>query len=280
MARESYIFYASFYEAMKYLPDTDYVAVSKAINEYALYGNEIELSGIATAFFQLIKPQLDANNRRRDAGLKGGAPRGNSNAVKQPKTDLQTTETTETKQPELNFETTETADKNNQKQPNYNVNVNDNVNENVNDNVFGGNSDFAAADAATQPSEDNSSSTPIEESASPKKEKGCAEKEERPTATLTIEDRKQQFRQKVSQIAQDQNYPAAIVEDFCRYWLEMNEGGKKMRFETENIFNHKMRLVTWINNEKKWEAQRRTARPTAAETAAASNSVDDIWNNR
>lgn len=274
--RESYIFYASFYEAMKYLPDADYVAVSKAINEYALYGNEIELSGIGQAFFQLIKPQLDANNRRRDAGLKGGAPRGNNNATKQPKVNFETTETAETKQPKLNFETTETEQKNNLNQPNYNVN--DNENDNVNG--LGGDFDFAAADAATQ-TEDGVSANPIENSASPKEEKGCGEKEERPTATPTIEDRKQQFRQKVNQIAQDKNYPAAIVDDFCRYWLEMNEGGKKMRFETEKYFQHESRLVTWIKNEEKWEAQRRPAsRPTAAQSPSASNSVDDIWNNR
>ena len=273
--RESYIFYASFYEAMKYLPDTDYVAVSKAINEYALYGNEIELSGIGQAFFQLIKPQLDANNRRRDAGLKGGAPRGNNNATKQPKANFETTETAETKQPKLNFETTETEQKNNLNQPNYNVN--DNYNENDNVNGLGGDFDFAAADAATQ-TEDGVSTDSIENSASPKEEKGCGEKE----ARETVEDRILKFQQTVNHIAQINGYPANYVEDFCRYWLEMNEGGKKMRFETEKIFNHKSRLVTWINNEKKWEAQRKPAsRPTTtAQSPSASNSVDDIWNNR
>ena len=270
MARESYIFYASFYEAMKYLPDADYVAVSKAINEYALYGNEIELSGIATAFFQLIKPQIDANNRRRDAGLKGGAPRGNSNAAKQPKADLQTTETTETKQPELNFETTETADKNNQKQPNYNVNDNDNVNENVNDNVFGGNSDFAAADAATQPSENNSSSTPIEESASPnRKEKGCAEKEKK-----SIDDRAADFCQEVMQNYGLQ-YPQQMIDEFCSYWTEHNESGVKLRFEAEKFFNIKRRLAYWASREK--QSFKPASRPTAAQSPAASNSVDEFW---
>ena len=144
MERESFIFYASFYEAMKYLPDTDYIAVSKAVFEYAIYGNEIELSGIANGFFQLIKPQIDANNRRRDAGMKGGAPRGNNNAIKQPKTtnadetkqptlDFETTKTAEEnnpKQPKVDFKTTKTAEKNNQKKPNVNVNVNVNGNGN------------------------------------------------------------------------------------------------------------------------------------------------------
>ena len=68
MTRDSFIFYASFYEAMRCLDDAAYVAVSKAVNEYALYGNEIELDGTAKGFFQLIKPQIDANNKRYENG--------------------------------------------------------------------------------------------------------------------------------------------------------------------------------------------------------------------
>ena len=126
MNRGSFIFYASFYEAMKCLDETNYNAVSRAINEYALYGTELELDGVAKGFFQLIKPQIDANNRRRDNGLKGGAPQGNSNAKKQPKT-------TE-KQPKNNLKTTKIQPKTTEKQPNVNDNVNDNVNYNINSN--------------------------------------------------------------------------------------------------------------------------------------------------
>ena len=137
MNRGSFIFYASFYEAMKCLDETNYNAVSRAINEYALYGTELELDGVAKGFFQLIKPQIDANNRRRDNGLKGGAPQGNSNAKKQPKTTEKqpknNQETTEN-QPKNNLKTTENQPKTTEKQPNVNDNVNDNISNNISNN--------------------------------------------------------------------------------------------------------------------------------------------------
>lgn len=62
-----------------------------------------DLKPIANSIFTLIKPQLDANNKRYLNSKKGGAPKGNKNA----KNNLKTTEG----------------------QPNVNDNVNDNVNE-------------------------------------------------------------------------------------------------------------------------------------------------------
>mgnify|MGYP006908803874 CR=1 FL=1 len=74
--------------------------------------------------FLLIKPQLDANNRRYENWRKWWAPEWNKNAVK--------TWRNISKQPKNNQNTTKQQPKDNQKQPNVNVNVN--VNDNVNDN--------------------------------------------------------------------------------------------------------------------------------------------------
>ena len=68
MARDSFIFYRSFYEAIKEIPEESQLKVYKAITNYALNQEEIELNGIPKAIFSLIKPQLDANYKKYENG--------------------------------------------------------------------------------------------------------------------------------------------------------------------------------------------------------------------
>ena len=68
--RDSAIFYRSFYEAIKELDPVLQAQVYSAVFEYALNFNEVELTGIAKTVFTLIKPQLDANNKRYNNGTK------------------------------------------------------------------------------------------------------------------------------------------------------------------------------------------------------------------
>ena len=103
MARDSFIFYRSFYEAIKEIPESEQLAVYKAISIYALEQEEIELTGIAKAIFSLVKPQLDANYKKYENG-------------KQKKSKAEA----KSKQKVSKAET--------------NVNVNENVNDNVNEN--------------------------------------------------------------------------------------------------------------------------------------------------
>ena len=56
MARDSFIFYRSFYDAIKEIPEKEQLNVYKAISVYALEQEEIELSGVSKAIFSLIKP--------------------------------------------------------------------------------------------------------------------------------------------------------------------------------------------------------------------------------
>ena len=103
------IFYRSFYEAIKELPVDVQAIVYSAIFEYSLNFNEVVLEGLPKAIFTLIKPQLDANNKRYENGKKGGKPNQ-----------------TETKpEPKPNQTPTEP-------EPNKNVNVNNNLNTNEN----------------------------------------------------------------------------------------------------------------------------------------------------
>ena len=117
---DSMIIYRSFYDAVKELDDVTAAAVFRAMCEYGLNGSEPELSGVSKAIFSLMKPQIDANNRRKENGFKGGRPKTET----EPKENQTETKT------KPNSNQTETKS-----EPNVNVNVNANANVNVNDNV-------------------------------------------------------------------------------------------------------------------------------------------------
>ena len=74
--RDGFIFYESFRNAMKGLPAEAQLLLYNAIADYALYDIEPDFGGdgIASGFFTLMRPQIDANNRRRDVGSRGGRP--------------------------------------------------------------------------------------------------------------------------------------------------------------------------------------------------------------
>ena len=74
--REGFLFYRSFAQAMNGLPAEDYKKLMLILIDYALDGVEPEeMSGIAESMFILMKPQIDANNRRYENGRKGGRPK-------------------------------------------------------------------------------------------------------------------------------------------------------------------------------------------------------------
>lgn len=124
---ESFVFYASFYDALEGMPEDVQFAVLKETARYGIYGGEPKLTGVADALFKLIRPQLDANRKRRVYGREGGAPKGNQNARKnKDKNNQQTTKGNNEKSTNGCFE--------NQPNENVNVNENENVNENYNEN--------------------------------------------------------------------------------------------------------------------------------------------------
>ena len=116
--RDSFIFYRSFYEAISDLSTKGQLEVYQAIASYSLNFQEKELSGLPKTIFKLIKPQLNANNKRflngtqgADHGKKGGRPK---KPLDKP---LDKPQKNPKKTPSLT--------------PNNNVNVNDNVNNNI-----------------------------------------------------------------------------------------------------------------------------------------------------
>jgi hypothetical protein len=46
------------------------------------------------------------------------------------------------------------------------------------------------------------------------------------------------------------NYPKEMLEDFINYWTE---GKKKMRYQKQNTFEIKLRLLRWEKNQKNWD---------------------------
>jgi len=75
--RSTFKFFRSFYDAALDLYQMDKASAADflmALCEYALNGTEPEtLSGVPAAMFKLVKPNLDASEKRRAAGAKGGA---------------------------------------------------------------------------------------------------------------------------------------------------------------------------------------------------------------
>lgn len=73
--RDGFVFYRSFYESFSDLSKKDKLVLFDALCNYALNDIEPELSGVPAAMFKLLKPQVDANNRRYENGKKGGRPK-------------------------------------------------------------------------------------------------------------------------------------------------------------------------------------------------------------
>ena len=73
--RDGFVFYRSFFECFNGLSKKDKLALFDALCNYALNDIEPELIGVPAAIFKLLKPQVDANNRRYENGCKGGRPK-------------------------------------------------------------------------------------------------------------------------------------------------------------------------------------------------------------
>lgn len=78
--RAYFPFFGSFAEALDNLgDDKTELELYRAITHYGLYGKEPELSGVANAFWALLKPVLEKSRKYFENGAKGGAPKGNKN---------------------------------------------------------------------------------------------------------------------------------------------------------------------------------------------------------
>lgn len=72
--RKQFTFYRSFWEAVKTLPKKDRLPVLEAIISYALDGADPQgLTAGQSAFFLLVKPNLDSSRKKAASGKQGGS---------------------------------------------------------------------------------------------------------------------------------------------------------------------------------------------------------------
>lgn len=88
--------------------------------------------------------------------------------------------------------------------------------------------------------------------------------DEPPTPTVDepkkdIKERKRNFWDVIAQYGKEKGYSKEMCLAFYNYWTEMNENGKKLRFEIEKtrsgVFDIKGRLRTWKSNEVKFNSR-------------------------
>ena len=103
--RDSFIFYRSFYEAISDLDDMQQLEIYKAVANFSLNFTEPNLLGVAATIFKLIKPQLEANNKRYENGSKPKNKQNRSEPEANPKQEIS--------EPEANKNKNENKNKNN-----------------------------------------------------------------------------------------------------------------------------------------------------------------------
>lgn len=133
MVQNSFVFYDSFRDSVEDMDDKDRLAFYEAIIDYSLDGKPPNgLSKELARMFKLVKPQLDANTKRKKDGKKGGRP-----SKKDDENVSNNYEETIVSEEENYKKTSGFENKNHRlKNKKPNVNVNDNVNVNANVNVL------------------------------------------------------------------------------------------------------------------------------------------------
>ena len=124
--RKSFPFFRSFFEGARCLSKADRLAFYDAIIEYGLNDIEPTLKGSVQGFFEMAKPSLEKSRKLwengckgAEHGVKGGAPKGNQNARKQPETTP--------RQPQDNGKTTPKENKNKKENKKENKNKKENL---------------------------------------------------------------------------------------------------------------------------------------------------------
>ena len=84
---KNFIFFSSYFEAIKELPVKQQGEVYKSIIEYAMEGKEPTLKGAAKSVFVLIKPYIDASRKKQESGALGGKQTESKSKVKQEQTE-------------------------------------------------------------------------------------------------------------------------------------------------------------------------------------------------
>lgn len=75
----------------------------------------------------------------------------------------------------------------------------------------------------------------------------------------TLEDRMKKFKKRIIEIGKEKGYAPKMCEQFFNYWSEVNDNGRKMRFEIAKskggVFNIERRLVTWAGKDAEYNSR-------------------------
>ena len=123
---DSFIVYRSFYESICEFDDKTRLEFYDTLMKYGLDGIELPAKGVAKAIFTAVKPQIDANAKRRSNGNLGGRPKKEPLVFKENNHGFLDEENN-------GFDFKKPNDNDND---NDNDNVNENVDANANANVF------------------------------------------------------------------------------------------------------------------------------------------------
>ena len=211
--RDTIVFYKSFVDAIETQSKEIQAEIYHLVFDYAFNGtepNQEEYNSVSIAMFMLMRPQIDANNKKYENGKKGGRTKAEPN-------DNQTV--TKSK-PKANQAETKTEPKSEKEEPNVNDNVNDNDNVNVN----------VLKDVSSEPEE-----TPTPEPTSPT------------VAEIVLNDKS---KAKITQAEVDEwkkLYPAVDVLQELRKmtaWCEANPTKRKTKRGIKAF------IVNWLNKEQ------------------------------
>lgn len=210
--RSGFVFYRSWLEAVKNLPREMQGEVLTAIIEYGLNGETTgSLKPITSAMLAMVKPQIDANNKRMENGSKGGRPCKATSAEEQSCNQVVTEQ-----EPNNNQTKTKPKPKETKPKPNNNQ------------------TEPKEKDKEEDKDKDKENSTSVE-----------SKKDAAKAATLL---RKETFYQiLVPYVGQ---YTKEMIRSFFDYWSELNRSGTKMRYELEKTWELSKRLATWASRER------------------------------
>lgn len=86
------------------------------------------------------------------------------------------------------------------------------------------------------------------------------------TGKKTLEERKLAFGNKL--VPYVEKYGREMIREFFDYWIEINDGGRLMRFEKEDTFSTAHRLGRWDKNQEKYGNSFKTKRDIRIEESA------------
>ncbi|HFK5582160.1 TPA: DUF6291 domain-containing protein [Elizabethkingia anophelis] len=227
MQRESFVFYASWVEAIKDLPNDIRLEIYDGIMEYAITGNLPDFKPMAKVAFNFIKNDLDRNSDKYSETLKSRSESGRLGNLKRYNEDLYQL----VKDEKMGLEQAETiakTRKNSQSVANVTklaVYDNDNVDvyDNVNEDVY------------------------LE-----------GEKKHAPTKPFSKLSKDEFYNSLAEHVGE---YSKQTVRDFFDYWTEPSASGK-MKFQLEKTWSIPHRLATWKRNEGKFGGVQQAVKPT------------------